>query len=973
MSKFNHPAQSAQARGCPFANCRAGICALIHTGLITAMLVTLGAGAAHAQLSNLDPSTLIDGLAREGMSELLEHLIETEPPDDPVTTAQVVIAQHWLEYNRLRDEAARASQSDPAAGEELRGRARQHFDKILGKQRDLIETYEDHVQRPLWQTDLSQKLLEAYIENLHTRADLFYEFGVCRTDQREAFESAVAESLVMLTDADLRFFQLQGELPKQDDFKGKYENSGLWNRMINNYWKKRTQYYLAYAAHYVSLLPVSHTYYQTLGNPRMPIQRRDATQERERLRSQAASVIEPFAAKSSKLQGLQRRALSLAARSAVAMGRFDEAAKLIEQIREPKIRDAIELTADLTNMVMLDKKDDHEAAMVELRRVIDHPAVRNELAYRVLVVDLMHRLKLNRALVVKNAAARKAAVSDAYDVYTTILNDKSLGDALPAIRDYIFRRWEQSLSKDADYRDLPSMVLLALTEQKRIAAQNVLFEVNELVRAERFDEAEEKQKDVLAPGNAVLEICKVLLKRQDLKPAVHAAAMFNQGRAIYYIDPNNDGNVLKGMMILVDLARQFPDQLVGLDAISDAEVILRQLHTTSPGKPTDDAYRRLAKVLMNAYADKPVAHNARKYYAAFVLIPAGELAEAVSVLVALPFGHVDYFEGHRVLIETMMGAYKAGNDLSGAASAEAIQQHAQRLSGEAERAIQSGGDHVDKAHDALAVARLVDAELAIADGRGGDAVDLIDAFEREFANEPDLIAQAVGLRIEALADAGDFERLKKAAVDMIDRFPDDAEIVIADVLTLLEQRINTIRRQIHDELVGRNKAALEARSRNLANAAAPLAQILIDWAHRRGVAGDDLIPFDLIRVKAWILAGKPDDARRALQPLVQKYPDDPVLVNLMGEALFTAGGESNMIDAAGQFDRLIEGVPQDESGRYPPEYWNAWMRRLQIMEKLGQETQEIGLTVRQLEMFNPALGGEPYLSEFRRLRMKYPP
>ena len=62
-------------------------------------------------------------------------------------------------------------------------------------------------------------------------------------------------------------------------------------------------------------------------------------------RCRLEGVIAPFASKSSNLKGLPRRALSLAARSAVALDRFDEAAKLIERIREPKARDALELIA----------------------------------------------------------------------------------------------------------------------------------------------------------------------------------------------------------------------------------------------------------------------------------------------------------------------------------------------------------------------------------------------------------------------------------------------------------------------------------------------------------------------------------------------------------------------------------------------------------------------------------------------------
>ena len=47
------------------------------------------------------------------------------------------------------------------------------------------------------------------------------------------------------------------------------------------------------------------------------------------------------------------------------------------------------------------------------------------------------------------------------------------------------------------------------------------------------------------------------------------------------------------------------------------------------------------------------------------------------------------------------------------------------------------------------------------------------------------------------------------------------------------------------------------------------------------------------------------------------------------------------------------------------------MRRLQIMDARDEFTQDIPLTVRQLELTDPNLGGEPYKSRLTRLKIKH--
>ena len=136
----------------------------------------------------------------------------------------------------------------------MQGQRLESFDRTLAGLRELIKQYPDHEQRPMWQADLSELLLFDYLQALKQNAAEFVEFGVPTENQVSAFENAVVEAYEQLADADYRFSQLQTQLPRQADHIAKRINTGLWNRMINQYYAVRTQFFLAHAAHYVALL-----------------------------------------------------------------------------------------------------------------------------------------------------------------------------------------------------------------------------------------------------------------------------------------------------------------------------------------------------------------------------------------------------------------------------------------------------------------------------------------------------------------------------------------------------------------------------------------------------------------------------------------------------------------------------------------------------------------------------------------------
>ena len=70
------------------------------------------------------------------------------------------------------------------------------------------------------------------------------------------------------------------------------------------------------------------------------------------------------------------------------------------------------------------------------------------------------------------------------------------------------------------------------------------------------------------------------------------------------------------------------------------------------------------------------------------------------------------------------------------------------------------------------------------------------------------------------------------------------------------------------------------------------------------------------------------------------------------------------------FDRIIIGF---QAKPYPEIWWNAWMRRFQIMDQLNLQTEDIPVRFRRLRQISPGVGGERFKREMKRLANKQAP
>lgn len=938
--------------------------------LVSVVVLCVAPCQAADQPEALDPGTLIDALAQEGMGELLLHLVQTEQPDDPVLARQIEIAGLRIEYQRLLTEAGRSAKRDPRQAEALRDQARQAFHRMTDAMRGLIRDHRDHDQRPIWQTDLAQGLILDYLHGLNQSAPLFSDFGVTTAEQQQALAEAAPEALIVLVDAQLRLFTLRGDVGRDPARSQRLQSSGLFFRLFDEYDKRRTPYFLAYAAYLVAQLPEDAPYYTDPDAPdyRQAKRKADVDSERRRLLLLAEGELEKVSGRLADGLSVRDAATTLHARVLLARGRYDESLEAVDELIQGKDRGINWLAARMTHAATLDRMGRVDQALLELNDLRQHPAVMSDLRYNLLVTDLTHLVLLNDANR-QSPTKVEAAVAGSYQPYLDLLNGPITGDQMQGLRDFIYRRWEASLADDVQDADtLPAVVRLAISQVMRQQGQAI---IESLAHPDTLPPGTDTRAQRELAGRKFTQAIRLAqtLTGLQVDPDIRSDAMYNLALAMHGSSPKDPANRLKLTAILTQLADEMPGQPVAEDAITASVSLLREMHQVLPTPVgVEKAYEQAAGVLFAKFPVSEAADNERLYYGYAVLAQTARHREAVNMYGHVPFDHDDYFRAQRQAMLSLLASMRTANPAAGPRVRRELDTLMNRITTEAQ-SIQGSLVNPDRATTALraeATATLIRAELAMDEASYDSVVQLLDGFESTYPDQADLIAQALEYRVVSLGDAGQHEALAETAQRMVRDYPDQAAPVIDAVLTKAEQRIE----QLHVLAATATQAeqqSLNAEADGQAQAAAVLSEILLDWAGDQGFDAQTLMPFEVIRAKTLRLSGRSDEAFPILGRLILDYPNDAQVMIEYAQVLYDKGDDDSLIEAVRYYDRLITGL----GAPYPSSWWTAWMRRLQINDRLGEGTGEIPLRVRQLRMTNPDLGGPITKRELERLEQKH--
>ena len=922
----------------------------------------------YAQQEELDQATLIEALGREGMGELLLHLVETEKPDDPVVARQVELAGLRLEFQRATAVARGASggTTGGASGNQVqtkRDQAMQAFDRLTEAARSLIADYPNHDRRPIWQTDLAQDLLLDYLYGLHQSAPLFVEFGVTTREQRKALEETSAEALALLTDAKLRLFKLRGEVGRDPARSQRLQSSGLFFKLFDEYDRRRTPYFLAQVAYLVARMPSDSTYYQNLGSRdglRVPNQAASPEKEKARLLELADRELKQFTGDISDMTGVRDAAISLRGRVLLARGQAPQAIEMLQELIDGEDRGPAWLTARLGRVSALRQMGHIDSAIDELNQLRANPAVIGDLRFGLLVTDMTHRVMLAKAKGLDNKS-RDAAVARSFEPYLELLSGPIPGDQVKGLRDFIYKRWESSLEDAGSPDAMPPVVRLAVSQVLRQQGQSVLDGSQGSADASKRVEAKSDLKRAITLA--------ATLNQAGTDPVMRSEAMFNQAMAMHWLSPKDPTNRLALTAILTDLADQMPSQPVAEDAISAAVLLLRELHQIIPAPAeVEQAYERAVAVLFSKFPVSEAADTERLYYGYAVLQAAGRYSEAVDVYERVPFDHDDYFQAQRQVLLSLSEVYREARPSDQPRAMRALESAMKRVTAETEpiRDSQVNPDRARAARRAAATVSLTRAGLALSEQYYDAVLTALEGFETDYPGEDDLVTQVLEYRIVALTDSGRHEALAVEVKRMLSDYPDQAASVIDRVLSEADLRIENLHTQAATANSIKRQALLDEAA-GQAKAGAVLSEYLLQWAQAQALTADELMPFEVIRAKTLRLSGDIEPAAQLLSRLVHDFPEDAQVMLEYAQVLYDRGDEESLIEAVRYLDRLITGLGQP----FPREWWVAWMRRLQINDKLNEGTAEIPLRVRQLRMTDPNLGGPATKQELERLEFKH--
>ena len=932
---------------------------------LTLAWALLPAGLAHAQLANWDRDRLVEGLRKRGMSDLLIHMAQTEKFEDPTDAQRIQVEQ-------LRIRAADRSFTPE--------QQRQASEQAIAALRKLIAdpALAEHPKRPMWQTDLAELTFLTHFR-LHNEAADFYEFGVPTDAQRELFHKSAVEALVQLSIAERHLFKLRGELPRRADYQAKFVDTGLFERLMDEYDQNRTRYFGAFAAHYVATLPDGAPYYKELGkNPDLPRQGASPGEERKRLRALALDRLSGFIETSNTKvsDAVRRSARILQARLLGASGKAAQGIAILEELTRERTGDFEEFEALLALARLFSADGKPARAATTLTNLAGHEIARSSVLYQLLLTDARHRMLSD------DAKADSAKIAQSYAPYEELLKEH------PELTAFVNERWGHQVRKQPDRSKLPGMVLLGAADLSLSEGRNAVLE------AQSIAETDAKKADALVAGalpklKEAESIFQLLAGRSTDPATVRAKAMFNQGAAIYFQDTSDLATLLRANEVWRTLADRHPEQPEALTAATEAMGMLRALLAGNPQSQKDvlPAFEALFQVLQNRFPESPVTDDNRTFYVYELLIPRGRFQEAIDTLRKVPQGHPTYFDAQRGVLEGEMELYKAKR-------LESNQLPPQTELAKLARELRSAADSIIDANRtdppasaivASAAARLVAAQLAADRKDAAGAVRALDGFDELVRGDPDLLRQGLEFRIKSLATLGKAQEADTQATKMIESFPDAAYVVIDNVLRDLVREVDYLREEAKVLTLESDRKEMETRARDLALTGERLAKRLLAWAEQQKLADDELLVYRLILVKSMSLTGKASEAIAIIEPIAAKLPDDAAVIYNHAETLFYAAREDadparknqRQLAASAIYRRLIDELdPQQNvearANRAMLEiWWQSWLRALQLSDERNRGADAIPDRIASLRQIDANLGGTILRVQFERLFRKH--
>lgn len=929
--------------------------------LLPALLLLPAAMPANAQVKALrsGDDQYIKALRDEGMSDLLQRFVEVDPPEDPIARLALDVALKQFVADDLLARAQAASRdNDFAKANDLFAQSRTTYEGVLAAQRQMVADNKEDERLPIWQTEMAEMLLELYLPRYYQNAPWHYAYGIPEPEQKEAFEKAAIESLVMTSQAVYSLDLLANRVGVDAKLRPKLEEMGIWyaledHRSIN------TPYWHAHAAHYVSLLPDDHTYFKE-----KPIrgQRSDANAEKVRLRN---SVLDAISGGLLSNDRTERIANLLAGRTLVRSSKLDDIDEGVEEYLDKVAASSSDTwhgyLATMSKAIGRWNASERSTANEILSGMANHKYVEQQTNAgntlpRLLAADLHFRLLEGQAQKAV-PAERPKKIAEAYEqAYIPLL----ASDQDAKFKNILFTRWAAQVNDSDDPATLPPTVRMGIGEQLTQEGGSEAQQVTErfaagppAIPAEAAawkTGIQTQAKRAQAKLRRAVRFNTTLIG-EDMEGPVLARGLYNLGMNQYWLaelakvlggDPNAWQPYFKVAQTWVEIARRTPDDENAKPSLTFAIGLVQQQDVAFNSKELQSTevralYKEAFELFDELWPNEQVAHNNRVYAAFQLYEKLGDLEKAVETYRKLPPEYPDYFQARRQMIYALHRLYKQNrtdllvlestkpmSDAPPGATPEAIRKlKQQQIVWETKR--DAIAETLDRQRDNL----IEDAELAILDAK--DEAEAGRTPARRFS-----AATALGAATVVLAGLESDEGSTHKALELLDGFqaryaPDGPYAQLAKLQAQPDTALATLQGLVQSAqqerilalLAAKQTDAMAQQAREMMEVSPDVAASVVNGVLQQIRATIEVqqriaheAPFDVIREKAEAEIKFQASAAVALSELLvqwagnQGFDDRKMIAYRMplADALMLAGRPK---DAVQIMDKIVKEIPNN--------------------------------------------------------------
>ena len=911
--------------------------------------------------SGVDPSRLTQELQGLGMTDLIERL-GSDPTGDPAlaTAAAVAAADTAFDTTAPDREAA--------------------LEKALNTLRAAIRANPDDISAPIWRTDLARLLIDRRIRGgTGQMGDLFSDFGITTLQQRRVLAEAAPEALENAFLAANRLFTLEGELAADPAMVQRLRDEGVYTRLIEDYGDRITPIYLAHAQHLVTLLPDDAEYYTD--RPLGGVQQPTPAAERTRLSRDAARRLERVL--ESNLNDLAKHTYrTLLARVYIALGDRQGASQAIQAVLDdkvhtggmPEVAEQNRVLAYLAKSKLERVNGEHVAAAATAAQASQQPFAERQQGFKLLTFDAQS-LALTAQAQAASGEEKQRLLAASFELYKPLMEE--MGGVILSRLGNI----------EGDPASLPPEARVAVGQQRTALGREKLN-----LATQANDQAGiQAARDILEEAVEINES----LVQPDLPDSAQASGKTYLAMSRWALGRDDPATVVASGKALFEVARDFPGEPVAELAIADGVTMLREQAIANPAsQDIRDAYAQAATLLQEEYPNLPAATLEREDYAERVLIDEeGDPKAAADAYAKTPRDHALYFR-HRLLqlialkqwLDTVPPAEQAIQRTPVREAAMEVTRDAQGVMGNAGATAELRQDAARAAVEGYYTL----AQLAMENkgAAGGDtaaqAVDyvrqataVLDNFELE--QEDTLRLWGNSLQVQALVADRQLDQAAQLVERLMNEDGENARPLVQNLLAVFGEEIGRKRELLDRGGVAPSIAqAYRQEISDAANTASTLAAALDKWGRSQNLPPREMLPVQLLLIKADRLSGK---LQPALDLSLHLY-EDPNFSNQRGviveraETLFAKATESEQPDTEmlEEARKVFSVVAQQPNGAETlgDDFWLANLRLLQIREELGEPSEQIGLALVRFNAKNPGARGSRYAKQFGDLADAHP-